>query len=75
MSKKKNFGFSRGNKNGVNIAELAYNAWGDEKLQRKVEKQIETAIYNGANANSTDNHHLSALHWAAEYDWPCWRWA
>jgi ankyrin repeat protein len=68
---KKNFGFSRGNKNsGVNQAELAYNAWGDEKLQRKVEQQIETAIYNGANANVTDDRHLSALHWAAEYDWP-----
>ncbi len=70
MSKTKKFGFSRANKNDVNIAELAYNAWGDEKLQRKVEQQIETAIYNGANANLTDNRHLSALHWAAEYDWP-----
>ena len=54
----------------VNVAKMAYDAWGDERVQAATEKKIETAIYNGANANAADDRGMSALHWAAEYDWP-----
>ena len=42
---------------------------GRRKRQAATEK-IETAIYNGANANAADDRGMSALHWAAEYDRP-----
>lgn len=54
----------------INVSELAYNAWGDENVQKEVEKKIENAIYNGASANAVDSRTFTALHWAAEYDWP-----
>ena len=62
--------FGRTKKSKVNVAVFAYDAWGDEKLQRKTEGKIAKAIYAGADANGTDHRGWSALHWAAEYDWP-----
>jgi ankyrin repeat protein len=60
----------RKGKSKVRISSVAYNAWGDPDKQKKAEKKIKKAIYDGANPNDTDSKYFTAMHWAAEYNWP-----
>jgi hypothetical protein len=60
----------RKGKSKVRISSVAYNAWGDPDKQKKAEKKIKKAINDGANPNDTDSKYFTAMHWAAEYNWP-----
>ena len=61
--------FRRG-KSKVKVSSVAYDAWGDETLQKKAEKKIRNAIHDGADPNNVDARYFTAMHWAAEYNWP-----